>query len=181
MTIGPITNIGSELKYRHCEERLAMTLTYYSKMRIIIQRVSEASVTIDGVVKSSIKKGFLVLAGFEDADTPEDLEWTANKLVNLRVFDDENDQMNLAIKEVGGDIIIVSQFTLHALTKKGNRPSFIKAAKPDIAIPLYESFVQLVSLSLGKPVGTGEFGADMKVGLINDGPVTIQIDSKNRE
>ena len=150
-------------------------------MRVIIQRVSEASVTIDGTVKSSIKKGFLVLAGFEEADTPEDLEWTANKLVNLRVFDDENDQMNLAIKDVGGDIIIVSQFTLHALTKKGNRPSFIKAAKPDIAIPLYESFVQLVNLNLGKPVGTGEFGADMKVALINDGPVTIQMDSKNRE
>ncbi len=150
-------------------------------MRVIIQRVSEASVTIGGTVKSAIKKGFLVLAGFEEADTPEDLEWTANKLVNLRVFDDENDQMNLAIKDVGGDIIIVSQFTLHALTKKGNRPSFIKAAKPDIAIPLYESFVQLVNLNLGKPVGTGEFGADMKVALINDGPVTIQMDSKNRE
>jgi D-tyrosyl-tRNA(Tyr) deacylase len=148
-------------------------------MRVIIQRVSEASVTIDGAIKSSIKKGFLVLAGFEEADTPEDLEWMANKLVNLRVFDDENDQMNLAIKDVGGDIIIVSQFTLYALTKKGNRPSFIKAAKPEIAIPLYESFVQLVSFNLGKPVGTGEFGADMKVALINDGPVTIQIDSKD--
>ena len=150
-------------------------------MRIIIQRVSEASVTIDGVIKSSIQKGYLVLAGFEDADTAEDVSWTANKLINLRIFTDENEQMNLAIKDVGGDIIIVSQFTLFAQTKKGNRPSFIKAAKPDIAIPLYESFVQEVSALLGKPVGTGEFGADMKVALINDGPVTIQIDSKNRE
>ena len=148
-------------------------------MRIIIQRVSEASVTINGVVKSSIKKGYLVLAGFEELDTTEDIEWTANKLVNLRIFDDENDNMNLSIKEVGGDIIIVSQFTLYALTRKGNRPSFIKAAKPDIAIPLYEKFVQQVSTALGKPVGTGEFGADMQVALINDGPVTIQIDSKN--
>jgi D-aminoacyl-tRNA deacylase len=148
-------------------------------MRIIIQRVSEASVTIGGVVKSSIKKGYLVLAGFEEADTPEDIEWTANKLVNLRIFDDENDHMNLSIKDVDGDIIIVSQFTLHALTRKGNRPSFIKAARPDIAIPLYESFIQQVSVTLGKPIGTGEFGADMQVALINDGPVTIQIDSKN--
>jgi D-tyrosyl-tRNA(Tyr) deacylase len=148
-------------------------------MRVIIQRVSEASVTINGVVKSSIKKGYLVLAGFEEADIPQDIEWTANKLVNLRIFDDENDQMNLAIKDVGGDIIIVSQFTLFALTKKGNRPSFIKAAKPEIAVPLYESFIKQVTNLLGKPVGTGEFGAEMKVALINDGPVTIQIDSKN--
>ena len=150
-------------------------------MRIIIQRVSETSVTINGVIKSSIKKGYLVLAGFEEADTVEDIEWTANKLVNLRIFDDENDNMNLSIKEVGGDIIIVSQFTLYALTRKGNRPSFIKAAKPDIAIPLYGKFVQQVSLVLGKHVGTGEFGADMQVALINDGPVTIQIDSKDNQ
>ena len=150
-------------------------------MRIIIQRVSEASVTIGGAVRSSIQKGYLVLAGFEEADTAEDISWTANKLNNLRIFTDENEQMNLAIKDVGGDIIIVSQFTLFAQTKKGNRPSFIKAAKPDVAIPLYENFVQQVSALLGKPVGTGEFGADMKVALINDGPVTIQIDSKNRE
>ncbi len=148
-------------------------------MRIIIQRVSEASVTIGGVVKSAIKNGYLVLAGFEEADTPQDIDWTANKLINLRIFTDANGQMNLSIKETGGDIIIVSQFTLYALTKKGNRPSFIKAARPDIAIPLYQSFVQQVSLLLGKPVGTGEFGADMKVALINDGPVTIHIDSKN--
>ena len=150
-------------------------------MRIIIQRVSEASVTINGAIKASIKKGYLVLAGFEEADAAEDIEWTANKLVNLRIFDDENDQMNLSIKDVNGDIIIVSQFTLHALTRKGNRPSFIKAAKPDIAIPLYQKFVQQVSTVLGRPVGTGEFGADMQVALINDGPVTIQIDSKDNQ
>ena len=150
-------------------------------MRIIIQRVSEASVTINGAIKASIKKGYLVLAGFEEADAAEDIEWTANKLVNLRIFDDENDQMNLSIKDVNGDIIIVSQFTLHALTRKGNRPSFIKAAKPDIAIPLYQKFVQQVSTVLGRPVGTGEFGADMQVALINDGPVTIQIDSKEKQ
>jgi len=150
-------------------------------MRITIQRVSEASVTIDGKIKSSIGKGLLVLAGFEEADTQEDLEWVSNKLVNLRIFSDENGQMNLSVKEVNGDIIIVSQFTLHAMTKKGNRPSFIKAAKPEVAIPLYESFVKQVESNLGKKVGTGEFGADMKVALINDGPVTINIDSKNRE
>ena len=150
-------------------------------MRITIQRVSEASVTIDGKIKSSIGKGLLVLAGFEEADTQEDLEWVSNKLVNLRIFSDENGQMNLSVKEVNGDIIIVSQFTLHAMTKKGNRPSFIKAAKPEVAIPLYESFIKQVENNLGKQVGTGEFGADMKVALINDGPVTINIDSKNRE
>ena len=150
-------------------------------MRVTIQRVSEASVTIDGKIKSSIGKGLLVLAGFEEADTQEDLEWVSNKLVNLRIFSDENGQMNLSVKEVNGDIIIVSQFTLHAMTKKGNRPSFIKAAKPEVAIPLYESFVKQVESNLGKKVGTGEFGADMKVALINDGPVTINIDSKNRE
>jgi len=137
-------------------------------MRITIQRVSEASVTIDGKIKSSIGKGLLVLAGFEEADTQEDLEWVSNKLVNLRIFSDENGQMNLSVKEVNGDIIIVSQFTLHAMTKKGNRPSFIKAAKPEVAIPLYESFVKQVESNLGKKVGTGEFGADMKVALIND-------------
>lgn len=150
-------------------------------MRIIIQRVSEASVTIDGAIKCSIKKGLLVLAGFEEADTAHDIEWMAGKLINLRIFTDENDLMNLSVKDVQGDIIIVSQFTLYASTKKGNRPSFIQAAKPHIAIPLYENFVKQVSLNLGKAVGTGEFGADMKVALINDGPVTIQIDSKNRE
>jgi len=150
-------------------------------MRVIIQRVSEASVTIDGAIKSSIKKGLLVLAGFEETDTPQYIEWTAAKLVNLRIFTDENGLMNLSVKDVDGDIIVVSQFTLYAATRKGNRPSFIRAAKPDIAIPLYESFVKQVSANLGKPVGTGEFGADMKVALINDGPVTIQIDSKDSQ
>jgi D-tyrosyl-tRNA(Tyr) deacylase len=145
-------------------------------MRVTIQRVSEASVTIGGRIHSVMGKGLLVLAGFEEADTTEDLEWTAAKLVNLRIFTDENDLMNLSIKE-----IIVSQFTLHAMTKKGNRPSFIRAAKPEVAIPLYEKFIFLAAKELGKSVGTGEFGADMKVALVNDGPVTINIDSKNRE
>lgn len=150
-------------------------------MKIIIQRVSSASVTIEGNTKSSMGLGYLALAGFEEADTTEDLEWTAAKLVNLRVFNDEQGLMNLSVKDVNGDILIVSQFTLHAQTKKGNRPSFIRAAKPDVAIPLYEQFVKQVETELGKPVGTGEFGADMKVALVNDGPVTIVIDSKNRE
>lgn len=150
-------------------------------MRITIQRVSSASVTISGNVKSSIGVGLLVLAGFEETDTVEDLEWTAAKLVNLRIFTDENGLMNLSVKDADGDIIVVSQFTLHAMTKKGNRPSFIRAAKPDVAIPLYEQFVKTVERELGKPVGTGEFGADMKVALVNDGPVTINIDSKNKE
>ncbi len=150
-------------------------------MRVTIQRVSQASVTIEGKIKSKIGLGLLILAGFEEADTAEDLEWTSGKIVNLRIFQDENEQMNLSVKDVGGDIIIVSQFTLHALTKKGNRPSFIKAAKPDVAIPLYGKFIKQVEADLGKPVGTGEFGADMKVELINDGPVTINIDSKGKE
>ena len=150
-------------------------------MRVTIQRVSEASVTIDAQVKSSINKGLLVLAGFEETDTAEDLEWISAKIVNLRIFQDENEQMNLSVKDANGDIIIVSQFTLHALTKKGNRPSFIRAAKPDVAIPLYEKFILQVEQDLEKRIGTGEFGADMKVALINDGPVTINIDSKNRE
>lgn len=147
-------------------------------MRVTIQRVSEASVTIDGKIKSSIGKGLLVLAGFEEADNDEDLEWMSGKIVNLRIFQDENEQMNLSVKDTGGDIIVVSQFTLHALTKKGNRPSFIRAAKPDVAIPLYEKFIALLERDLRKPIGTGEFGADMKVALVNDGPVTINIDSK---
>ena len=150
-------------------------------MRVTIQRVSEASVTVDGNRISSIGRGLLVLSGFEEADTNEDLEWTAAKLVNLRIFTDDNELMNLSVKDINGDIIVVSQFTLHALTKKGNRPSFIRAAKPDIAIALYEKFIFLVGKELGKNVGTGEFGGDMKVALINDGPVTINIDSKNRE
>lgn len=150
-------------------------------MRVTIQRVSEASVTIDGKVKSSIGQGLLVLAGFEEGDGAEDLEWMSHKISNLRIFHDEQGLMNVSVKDTDGDIILVSQFTLHAMTKKGNRPSFMKAAKPEVAIPLYEQFVKLLETDLGKSVGTGEFGADMKVALINDGPVTINIDSKNRE
>lgn len=150
-------------------------------MRVLIQRVSEAAVHVDGVCLSSMHSGLLVLAGFEAEDTAEDLLWTAQKIVQLRIFNDEQGVMNLSVKEVDGDIIIVSQFTLHAATKKGNRPSYIRAAKPDTAIPLYEQFVVIVSEQLGKTVGTGQFGADMKVSLINDGPVTIWIDSKQRE
>ena len=150
-------------------------------MRVIIQRVSEASVTIEGHIKSAIGRGLLVLAGFGETDTIEDLEWMAGKLVNLRIFTDEAGLMNLSVKDTQGDIVVVSQFTLFAQTKKGNRPSFIRAAKPDVAIPLYEKFVFLVSRELGKSVDTGEFGADMKVALINDGPVTISIDSQNKE
>lgn len=149
-------------------------------MRIIIQRVSEASVTIDRTVKSAIGKGLLVLVGFEEEDSEDDLAWTSAKLVNIRIFEDKTGLMNLSIKDVEGEVLLVSQFTLHALTKKGNRPSFIRAAKPDIAIPLYERFIQLIEQELGKPIQTGSFGAEMKVALINDGPVTISIDSKNK-
>jgi len=146
-------------------------------MRLTIQRVSEASVTIDGRIKSQIKRGLLVLAGFHEADTDKDLDWMAQKLVSLRIFEDENGQMNKSVKDIDGEILVISQFTLYAATKKGNRPSFIEAAKPDIAIPLYERFLGLVESRLGKPIGSGEFGADMKVALLNDGPVTINIDS----
>ena len=149
-------------------------------MKVVIQRVSSASVTIDNKVVADIQKGLLVLVGIEDLDNPEDSNWLASKIVNLRIFGDENDVMNLSVKDIDGDIILVSQFTLHAATKKGNRPSYIKASKPEIAIPLYESFVLHLEKELGKKVPTGNFGADMKVGLVNDGPVTIIIDSKNR-
>ncbi len=150
-------------------------------MRLIIQRVSEASVTIDGKIKSAIDLGLLILLGIEDTDTNDDIEWLSAKTTNLRIFNDENNVMNLSVIEVNGDIILVSQFTLHASTKKGNRPSYIKAAKPEIAIPLYKKMILQLQTDLGKPIQTGEFGADMKVSLINDGPVTISIDSKNRE
>lgn len=150
-------------------------------MIAVIQRVSSASVEIDKKVKASIGKGLLVLVGIEDADGPEDLEWLAGKIINLRIFNDSEGIMNVSIKEDGGEIIVVSQFTLHASTKKGNRPSYIKASKPEVAIPLYETFVQTISTLLGKPVQTGEFGADMKVSLLNDGPVTIIIDTKDRK
>lgn len=150
-------------------------------MRAVIQRVSSVSVTIDGSIRSSIAKGLLVLVGIEAADTKEDIDWLSGKLVNLRVFDDENAVMNLDIKQTGGDILLISQFTLHAATKKGNRPSYIKAARPEIAIPIYEQLVLQLQHDLGKPIGTGIFGADMKVALVNDGPVTIIIDTKARE
>jgi D-tyrosyl-tRNA(Tyr) deacylase len=150
-------------------------------MRTVIQRVSHASVTINGVVKSAIEGGLLVLVGVEDADTEEDIQWLCKKIVGLRVFDDENGVMNKNIVDAGGDILVISQFTLFASTKKGNRPSYIRAAKPDISIPLYEQFCEELSIALGKPVGTGEFGADMKVELLNDGPVTICMDTKNKE
>ncbi|MDO5608312.1 MAG: D-aminoacyl-tRNA deacylase [Capnocytophaga sp.] len=150
-------------------------------MRILIQRVLEASVTVDGTIVSKISAGLLVLVGIEDSDTDDDIAWLSAKIVNLRIFNDENGVMNRSVKEVGGDIIAVSQFTLHASTKKGNRPSYIRAAKPGIAVPLYERFVTQLQTELGKSVGTGIFGADMKVALVNDGPVTIFIDSKNRE
>ena len=150
-------------------------------MRALIQRVSHASVTIDDQLKSSIQQGLLVLIGIEDSDTNEDCEWLTSKIVNLRIFDDENGVMNKSVLETGGEILVVSQFTLHASTKKGNRPSYIKAAKPEVSIPLYEQFCQALSEMLGKPIQTGEFGADMQVELINDGPVTIWIDSKVKE
>ena len=159
-------------------------------MRAVIQRVSKASVTIDvrpneisghGKIHSAIGTGLLVLLGIEDADNKEDIEWLSGKIVNLRIFDDANNIMNLSVKETGGDILLISQFTLQASTKKGNRPSYIKASKPDIAIPLYEKMVQQLSAHLGKEIKTGIFGADMKVELLNDGPVTIVMDTKNKE
>lgn len=150
-------------------------------MRVVIQRVASADVTINGVVNGAISRGLLVLVGIEETDGAEDISWLSNKMVNLRIFDDEAGVMNCSVKDVGGEILLISQFTLHASTKKGNRPSYIKAAKPEISIPLYEQMIRQLSADLGKPVATGIFGADMKVRLLNDGPVTIVIDSKNRE
>lgn len=150
-------------------------------MRALIQRVSHASVTIENQLKSSIQEGLLVLIGIEDNDTNEDSEWLTSKLVNLRIFDDENGVMNKSLMDIQGELLIVSQFTLHAMTAKGNRPSYIRAAKPEVAIPLYETFCNLAIQKLGKSVQTGTFGADMQVELLNDGPVTIWIDSKNKE
>ncbi|MBW8244358.1 D-tyrosyl-tRNA(Tyr) deacylase [Muricauda oceani] len=150
-------------------------------MRTVLQRVSKASVTVEGELISSIDHGLLILLGIEDADTKEDIDWLTNKILNLRIFNDENEVMNRSVMDVEGDIIVVSQFTLHAQTKKGNRPSYIKAAKPDTAVPMYEAFVQVLEKKLGKKVGTGVFGADMKVELLNDGPVTITMDTKNKE
>ena len=150
-------------------------------MRAVIQRVSSASVAIAGEARASIAHGLLVLIGIETADAVEDMEWLANKLVGLRIFNDEAGVMNRSVIEAGGEILVVSQFTLHASTKKGNRPSYIRAAKPDLAVPLYESFVRRMGELLGKPVPTGQFGADMRVSLVNDGPVTILMDTKNRD
>ena len=150
-------------------------------MKVVIQRVSSSSVTIDAKIVAEIQKGLMVLVGIEDSDTPEDITWLTSKIVNLRIFGDENQLMNLSVKDIDADIIVVSQFTLHAATKKGNRPSYIKASKPEIAVPIYEEFIAQMQKHLGKKVQTGVFGADMKVLLLNDGPVTIFIDSKNRE
>ena len=149
-------------------------------MIAVIQRVTTASVEIDQVTKASIDKGLLILLGIEDADGEEDMEWLSNKIVNLRIFNDAEGVMNVSLKDDGGDIILVSQFTLHASTKKGNRPSYLKASKPEIAIPIYERFIVVLEKTLGKSIQTGSFGADMKVSLLNDGPVTIVIDTKNR-
>ncbi|HSF56351.1 MAG TPA: D-aminoacyl-tRNA deacylase [Algoriphagus sp.] len=149
-------------------------------MITVIQRVSESSVKIEGKIKAQIGVGLMVLLGIEEADFQEDIDWLSKKILNLRIFPDENGVMNRSVLEVGGEILLISQFTLHASTKKGNRPSYIKAAKPDFAIPMYEKMIQALETELGKPIGTGEFGADMKVSLVNDGPVTIIIDSKNR-
>jgi D-aminoacyl-tRNA deacylase len=150
-------------------------------MRAVIQRVTEASVTITGTLKSSIKTGLLILIGIEDADTNEDIIWLSNKIVNLRIFDDENKVPNISVKDIDGDILLISQFTLFASTKKGNRPSYLKASKPDLAVPMYEKMIAQLEQDLGKKIFTGTFGADMKVALLNDGPVTIVIDTKNAE
>ncbi len=150
-------------------------------MRVVIQRISEASVSIDGKIISLITNGLIVFIGIEDADTIEDVQWLSNKIVNLRIFNDENKIPNISVKDIEGDILVVSQFTLHASTKKGNRPSYIKASKPETAIPLYEQFIIQLANDLGKTILTGEFGADMQVKLINDGPVTILIDTRNKE
>ncbi|PWB24031.1 D-aminoacyl-tRNA deacylase [Flavobacterium sp. HTF] len=150
-------------------------------MRIVLQRVSEASVTVDDKKVADIQKGLLVLVGIEDVDTQEDIDWLAGKIIKMRIFGDENDVMNCSVQDIDGDIIVVSQFTLHASTKKGNRPSYIKASKPEFAIPMYENFVKSLEKEFQKKVQTGIFGADMKVRLLNDGPVTILMDSKNRE
>jgi len=150
-------------------------------MKTVIQRVTHANVTIDGITTAAIKQGLLVLIGIEDADTTEDIAWLSNKIANLRIFDDANKVPNISVKDIAGDILLVSQFTLQASTKKGNRPSYIKASKPDVAIPLYEKMIAQLEIDLSKKIFTGVFGADMKVELLNDGPVTIIIDTKNKE
>ena len=150
-------------------------------MRVVLQRVSRASVSIDNKINAAIKEGILILIGIEDTDTAQDIEWLCNKIVKMRIFNDENGVMNLSLQDIDGEALVISQFTLHASTKKGNRPGYIKAARPEVAIPLYWEFIREFEKSLGKKVGTGIFGADMKVSLLNDGPVTILLDSKNKE
>jgi D-tyrosyl-tRNA(Tyr) deacylase len=150
-------------------------------MKVVLQRVSEASVTIDHKKVADIQKGLLILVGIEDLDIQEDIDWLVGKIIKIRIFGDDNDVMNCSVQDIDGDIIVVSQFTLHASTKKGNRPSYLKASKPEFAIPMYENFVQTLEKEFGKKIQTGIFGADMKVNLLNDGPVTILIDSKNRD
>jgi len=150
-------------------------------MRAVIQRVTKASVTIEGKINGQIENGLLVFMGIEDADTDEDIEWLSSKIVNLRIFNDEKGVMNISVKDIAGNILLISQFTLHASTKKGNRPSYIKASKPDIAIPIYQKMIEQLSIDLGKEIQTGIFGADMKVELLNDGPVTIVIDTRTKE
>ena len=150
-------------------------------MRVVIQRVTKASVTINGLVNGAIQKGLLVFVGIEEADNMEDISWLSNKIINLRIFDDDQGVMNFSLKDIVGDILLISQFTLHATTKKGNRPGYSKAARPELAIPLYQSFIKQLQNDLEKEIATGEFGADMKVELLNDGPVTIVIDTKNKE
>ena len=159
----------------------ARQLFSFVAMKAVIQRVSNASVTIDGKIRSSIDAGLLVLLGIEEADNEEDIEWLSSKIVNLRIFNDAEGVMNVSVKDSGGDILLVSQFTLHASTKKGNRPSYLKAAKPEIAIPVYQRFILQLQQELGKAIQTGEFGADMQVSLLNNGPVTIIIDTRNKE
>lgn len=150
-------------------------------MKVVIQRVSKCFVTINGKLKSSIGRGLLVLVGIEDADTMEDISWLSSKIINLRIFNDENEVMTLSLKDIDAELLLISQFTLQASTKKGNRPSYLKASKPEIAIPLYEKLIDQLEIDLGKPIQTGQFGTDMKVDLLNDGPVTIIIDTKNKE
>lgn len=156
-------------------------INHFSIMRVVIQRVSHASVTINGHCKSDIRQGLLVLVGIQNDDTDEDIQWLCRKITGLRIFDDDNGIMNLSVTDIGGEILVVSQFTLMASTKKGNRPSYLRAGSHDVTIPLYERFCRELEIALGKPVGTGEFGADMKVELLNDGPVTICMDTKNKE
>lgn len=174
-----MTNQKSKLKSKNCT--LVIDIYFWLYMRAVIQRVSRASVTVDQKVTGEIRAGLLVLMGVENADAEEDIQWLSGKIVNLRIFNDEIGVMNKSVKEVGGDILLVSQFTLHASTKKGARPSYIKASKPDVAIPIYEKMIKQLEADSGKKIETGIFGADMKVDLLNDGPVTIVIDTKNKE